>query len=470
MNHKQINNWLDNPELAVQELIADLGHENHRLPEIQSYNIGEAILHEGKQNNSLYLVVCGVVELIKINKTNNSVSVTQLKTGAVFGVLSFFTDALSLTSAITQESSTILKLSREEVYAYLDGHSRLAQNIRQMIIANLLSRYHQVVDLNLQISEVNDSLKSAMDNLKMAHNRLVHQEKMATLGQLVAGIAHEINNPAAALQSALRSLTETFPKIIINSRTLKFLSYGQNGRDNSFSASIDERNFIREEYPSLSTSQQRLILGMEMSVQSEFKSLSPTDQNEALTFYDIGLLIRGVNSSSSRIVNIIKSLKSYSRQDANENNHVNIFEGINDTLQILASRFKLVEVKVEIDKNLEIFGNAAEINQVWTNIIVNACDAMADSGTLLIRAFNQNNLQNKKVQVEFHDNGKGISPPHLPLIFNPNFTTRNSSGNFGLGLGLSITKDIVIKHNGTISAGVSEILSGAKFIVAFSKI
>jgi signal transduction histidine kinase len=92
---------------------------------------------------------------------------------------------------------------------------------------------------------------------------------------------------------------------------------------------------------------------------------------------------------------------------------------------------------------------------------VNACDAMGDEGKLRIVIRNVDG----HVQVDIHDSGTGISPEHLGHLFDAHFTTRNSSGNFGLGLGLAITRDIVAKHNGTIQPGNSELLKGAKFTV-----
>jgi signal transduction histidine kinase len=121
-----------------------------------------------------------------------------------------------------------------------------------------------------------------------------------------------------------------------------------------------------------------------------------------------------------------------------------------------------VEVTVDAEPVPPVMGNTAELNQVWTNLIVNACDAMGDEGRLriVIRSVND------RVVVEIHDSGTGISEEHLGSLFDAHFTTRNSSGNFGLGLGLAITRDIVAKHNGTIQPGNSDVLKGAKFTVS----
>jgi signal transduction histidine kinase len=141
---------------------------------------------------------------------------------------------------------------------------------------------------------------------------------------------------------------------------------------------------------------------------------------------------------------------------------IQLLEGIQDTLQILSNRLKRVDVVVDAQPVSAVAGNTAELNQVWTNLIVNACDAMGDEGQLRIVIQSDGD----RVRVDIHDSGTGISPEHMSSLFDAHFTTRNSSGNFGLGLGLAITRDIVAKHNGTIQPGNSELLKGAKFTVS----
>jgi signal transduction histidine kinase len=201
---------------------------------------------------------------------------------------------------------------------------------------------------------------------------------------------------------------------------------------------------------------------MDAAIRAEFTSLPTSQRSRALQLFDAGQLMRGATSSSTRIANLVKSLKAYSRQDSGETLDIQLIDGLQDTLHILANRLKRVEVTVDAEPVPPVMGNTAELNQVWTNLIVNACDAMGDEGRLriVIRSVND------RVVVEIHDSGTGISEEHLGSLFDAHFTTRNSSGNFGLGLGLAITRDIVAKHNGTIQPGNSDVLKGAKFTVS----
>lgn len=461
-----LKKWIADPRSAAQALIKAMRESGEPVPEIRNSDVGDVLLEENVLNDQLYLVITGRVVLIKTDESGRTLPVTRIRPGSLFGVLSFFTDRPTLTSAVAELPSEILVLSRDEVEAFTRTQSVIAPLARQMITANLLDRYHQVVDLNLKLETVNESLKTALHDLQSAHNRLVHQEKMATLGQLVAGIAHEINNPAAALQGAIRNLSEILPNLMSVDPSIRFLEFGIETASAAYTATMEQRTAIRVDFPDINPSEQRLVLGMDDRVRAEFASLDPNQRSRALQLYDAGQLMRGATSSTSRIANLVKSLKSYSRQDSGEGMDVNVMEGIQDTLHILANRLKRVDVKLETDIVPMIRANSAELNQVWTNLIVNACDAMGDEGTLLIRIGSDDG----RIIVDIHDSGTGISPDHMPHLFDAHFTTRNSSGNFGLGLGLAITRDLVAKHNGTIQPGKSEVLKGAKFTVDFPAI
>jgi signal transduction histidine kinase len=456
-----LKEWIRDPRAAAQSFIRAMKDSGEPVPEIRRLNVGDVLLEQNVENDRLYMVITGRVVLVSSDVNGRTVPVTRIRPGSLLGVMSFFTGQPTLTSALVELPTEVLVLTREDVEAFTRSQSVIAPLARQMITANLLERYHQVVELNLQLETVNESLKTALHDLQAAHNRLVHQEKMATLGQLVAGIAHEINNPAAALQGAIRNLSEVLPGLLSTEPVVRFLTYGQESASLAYSASAEDRNRVRSDFPDLSPSEQRLVLGMDAAIRAEFIRLPQSQRSRALQLFDAGQLMRGATSSSTRIANLVKSLKSYSRQDSGETLDIQIQDGLQDTLHILANRLKRVEVTVDADSVPPVWGNTAELNQVWTNLIVNACDAMGDEGRLRIVIREVDGC----VQVDIHDSGTGISPEHMPHLFDAHFTTRNSSGNFGLGLGLAITRDIVVKHNGTIAPGKSDVLPGAKFTV-----
>lgn len=139
---------------------------------------------------------------------------------------------------------------------------------------------------------------------------------------------------------------------------------------------------------------------------------------------------------------------------------IDIREGIHDTLQLTSNRIKYYDIDIDLEEVPFIRANAAALNQVWTNIILNAADAMGKNGALSIHCREEGG----HIVVTIRDSGPGIKEEHLSNIFESNFSTKKSEVKFGLGLGLSISKDIVEQHGGTIKAGNRE-EGGAIFTV-----
>lgn len=128
---------------------------------------------------------------------------------------------------------------------------------------------------------------------------------------------------------------------------------------------------------------------------------------------------------------------------------IDIRDGINDTILILSNRLKYLHLELDLLDIPQTCGKMGELNQVWTNILVNACDVLPDGGVLKIRTYEEGDF---KIVVEISDNGPGIPEDVLPKIFEPNFTTKNQGAKFGLGLGLAISNEIVRQHGGFIKA------------------
>jgi signal transduction histidine kinase len=167
-----------------------------------------------------------------------------------------------------------------------------------------------------------------------------------------------------------------------------------------------------------------------------------------LRWFEIGLFLRNIQVSGNRISNIVQSLRGYSRESKAEIEEVDIGGGIQDTLLMVANRLKSVTVRLDLAELPPVRCHPGEINQVWTNIILNACDAMHDRGTLKVKTMRKGK---DEVAVTIADTGPGIPADILPKVFEPNFTTKTASGSFGLGLGLAISNEIVHKHGGSIS-------------------
>ncbi|MBP5955261.1 hybrid sensor histidine kinase/response regulator [Pseudomonas anatoliensis] len=284
---------------------------------------------------------------------------------------------------------------------------------------------HLVDQRTAQFKQASVALQREIDERKQLESQLVQSEKLASLGQLAAGVAHEINNPIGFISSNLGSLDGYFQQLL---------------------SMLDAYQAAGQTLPPEPAAQlQKLRKELELDFLLE----------------DIPVLIRESKEGIGRVSQIVKDLKDFSRVDTQQQwQWANLQQGIESTLNIVASELKYKADVVKEYQNLpDIECLPSQINQVIMNLVVNAVQAMGpERGVITLRT----GLQGETAWIEVADNGSGIAPETLQKIFDPFFTTKPVGQ--GTGLGLSLSYGIVKKHGGDISVR-SELGAGTTFRV-----
>lgn len=312
------------------------------------------------------------------------------------------------------DTARVLSRQLEQIQQLSEKSIEQERQAREQEVARKLLE-QDVAHKALELEEAK-KLKQAMNELEKAHRdlsatqaQLIQSEKMASMGMLVAGVAHEINTPLGAITSMHDTLSRATAKL---------------------------KKTVTEQFAAD---------GNEDCCETSFKVID--DAN------------RVIKSGCERVTAIVKRLRSFARLDEAELQKVDIHEGIEDTLALLVHEMKHgIEVVRNFGEIPAISCYPSQLNQVFLNILVNACQAMGGKGMITITT----SCANNHVRIDISDNGPGIEKSQLERIFDPGYTTKGVG--VGTGLGLSICYQIIDDHNGEISVA-SEPGRGTTFTI-----
>jgi signal transduction histidine kinase/PAS domain-containing protein len=322
---------------------------------------------------------------------------------------------------------------------------------------------------NEELQQTNAKLKETLEHLKVTQQELIQSEKMAALGQLVAGVAHEINTPLGAIKSAIGSINNSLEQTLIQLPTFfqslsepqqqTFVLLLQRALTKESRLTTKEERQLRrklmrqlsEDFEDAESMAHALVeMGIYDNVESFLPLLknSPGEQILETTYqmFNLQRSSQTIKIAIQRASKVVFALKSFARYDqTGKKAKVDITEGIETVLTLYHNQIKH---GIEVIKNYAslpfILCYPDELNQIWTNLIHNALQAMDYKGTLTIEVIQQNN----QVCVSIMDSGQGIPDEIKDKIFEPFFTTKPAGE--GSGLGLDIVKKIIDKHEGRI--------------------
>jgi two-component system NtrC family sensor kinase len=282
-----------------------------------------------------------------------------------------------------------------------------------------------------QLSKKNNELETAYEELKHTQAKLVHTEKLASLGQLAAGVAHEINNPIAFITSNLATLTEY----------------------------VAAYQSLIEHYDEYVEHSSELVTRSDLKdLKQKIETIKSKEDLEYIN-NDIESLLTETIVGTNRVSIIVAGLRDFSHRDNGELEQVDMNECIESALTIANNQVKYkCKVKKELSPLPLLACNKGKMNQVLLNFIINASQSIVNEGTITIRSIPKEN----EVIIEISDDGEGIKKENINKLFDPFFTTKPVGQ--GTGLGLSISHGIIEEHHGYITVE-SEVGVGTTFQV-----
>ncbi len=446
-------------ELVIQEI--DRALDN---PPRTTVPAGTRIVSAGDTVDGIRVVVDGRVHLA-LDVDDRSIGFHARTAGRVIGLNTIAqAQATALFNVEAIEDTTFIPLTLEQLDEALRHSPTLAIHLVSVLLRGMARRNRRSIELRLQVDRLardlareRDELAATLDRLNRTQARLVESEKLATLGQLAAGVGHELNNPAAVVSRATDFLAEDIEHLTAGTPGGEvFVDAVRVARERdpvSTRVKRQQRNDLARALGDRSLAKRLVEIGITTKAQYEERFADSPDPEAQLDrmerFHRIGTTLRNVDTAATRIVRLVGSVRSYSRSDE----IVEAFDvppGIEETLLLLGHDLGHVEVETTYADNLPmVTGYPGDLNQAWTNLISNAIQAMDEEGARL--TIDVGATDDGNVAVYITDNGHGIPEENLEKIFEPAFTTRAGRVEFGLGLGLQIVKDIVVRHNGSIT-------------------
>lgn len=439
---------------------------------------GTDLAVQGRPVGAVHLVLAGDVSLHR-DSARGEVLAHHATSGPLIGLISLARGENAFFTAVTTSTARVVRLTHEQLEIALLEERGLAAPLAALAIQSLTRRLMRAEDLHLEnamlaadLEVQREALEVALEDLRRTRAELVEKARFAMLGELSAGIAHELNNPVTALARAAEHLGEDVDRVLAQSDRLAAARAAMHDAlEAPPRSTAQERELAKELLPAVGGDRRfarRLVLAG-VTDPARAAGLRDADESEVEGIESgarIGSSLRSVLAAAERVVDLTRSLKGYARPDAAELQAVDVRAGIDDVLRLTGYRMRGIEIVRDESEVPTVRGHAAKLQQVWTNLLVNAAEAIEDEredveerrrngqeceparGDAPARIVLEVRAEGDEVVVAIRDNGPGIPADLVERIFEPHFTTKAGRVRFGLGMGMSIVRSIVADHGG----------------------
>jgi signal transduction histidine kinase len=413
---------------------------------VRTLDVGEVLTPKGNPVEGLFIVLSGRIS-ISIDRGTGPHTIMEWRQGDVTGLLPYSRLVSPPADTLAEEPTEVVVISRGDLPAMI----RECHTVTSVLVHTMVDRTRAFTSSDL------------------------HDEKMLSLGKLAAGLAHELNNPASAIERSAALLERRVDDSEAAARALGAVCLADNQlaaihavraschtirergvlsplaqaeREEGIAAWLDEHGVD----PSVADALSETAVTLE-ALESLVSELDPPTLALALRSLAAACSVRRLASeiqeAATRVSVLVGAIKGFTHMDhATVAESVDVARGIDDTVTVLRSkaRDKSVTVNVDVESDLpNVLGFAGELNQIWANLIDNALDAIPDAGRVDIRA----TRDRKRVVVRIADNGPGIPDEIRDRIFDPFFTTKPVGR--GMGLGLDIVRRLVRHNDGDVT-------------------
>lgn len=385
--------------------------------------------------------------------------------GKLTGIL--YLENTLVKGAFTPERCTMLSLLSSQIAISIENARFYA-----LLEDKVASRTKELSEKNVEIGHTLNELNNTLNELKNTQDQLIESEKLAALGQLIAGIAHEVNTPLGAMRASAENASEAIKTILTNlpnfvelldeNNLQIFLKIMQmsTDRETTVITSKEERQIKKNlitsfEQVGISDPYDVADVLVDMGIYNDISELLVPLGNQVLPLLSFVYNILSLHKNNKNITlavehaaKIVFALKTYiHRESSGEMSRANVIEGMDTVLTLYYHQLKNnINVVKRYQENIPaVICRTSELNQVWTNLIHNAIQAIGEKGTIEVDILQEDQW----VVINIIDSGSGIPEELQPRIFTPFFTTKRRGE--GSGLGLSISKKIIDAHSGTIS-------------------
>ncbi len=404
---------------------------------------GTILIESGDDVGGIYVVLDGIVRLSSYTDTGEQI-LHEKSTGAIIGLLSLASHRRAMLQCRAITDVRAVPVTLDQLAEALDAEPELASLLTRVLVSSLARRLRRSDELQMELDQ-------SLAALSEARAQLVSSARFAALGEMAAGMAHELNNPTAALGRATDHLTDDVLAVVADGEVRDRI----HSQLEAAPLPTSERRSLRRELADALGDRHladRLIDIGYTSVDDARRAATADDATLARLEAGarLGRSLRTVGSAAERVQALVGSLRAYSRGDDGRGplvDDVDVAAGIDDALRLLSHRMVDVDLHRDYRPIPGVTARPGELQQVWTNLLANALDAMGEHGRLTVYV---GPSAHHRVVVRIIDDGPGIPSDLHERIFAPRFTTKNGRVQFGLGLGLSISRQIIDDHGGTI--------------------